>query len=346
MTAVGARVYLHSHDRRHYLASVVAGQAEALEAELGAGTIHVRTGWKGGPHYELHAAPAPGRPIDWPAIASALAVGARDVPAMPLSEAAYLHNAAGLGRIESVPPPYLPLRPHGLAETVGPLRSPGWHGRLGGHRKGGLALLLTPLLRTAGTSTDGALLARVAEAFLALGDCHPYGLRFGTFSFRSHAEAFFHWAGPAADYRSSFAARMEKDRSVLEELVRQARDGAESGPAAEWRCAFHACMERFTGHITEEELDRGAAAIGVRGAPTSAFHAAVAASGVIDQPPEWFAAYRLTINLFYELLPALDVSPVQRFYFCHAIAEIVDDAHGETWQARLAALESHLTVTP
>ncbi|MDQ1400769.1 MAG: hypothetical protein QOK20_2701, partial [Acidimicrobiaceae bacterium] len=74
----------------------------------------------------------------------------------------------------------------------------------------------------------------------------------------------------------------------------------------------------------------------------SAFHAAVAASGVIDESPQWFAGYRLTINLFYELLPALDISPVRRFYLCHAIAQCVDAVFGETWETRLAAVEAHL----
>jgi hypothetical protein len=209
--------------------------------------------------------------------------------------------------------------------------------------------MLSPLLRAAATQSDGALLARVAEAFLALADSHPFGMRFGTFSFRSHAEAFFQWAGPGAGYRSSFTARWQKDRGVLEELTRRAREDAESADAAAWRRAFGACMAQFTGQITEDELDRvsGAAAEGSLPRPDgiSPFHAAMAASGVIDDPPEWFAAFRLTVNLFYQLLPALDVSPVQRFYLCHAIAEVVDDASGETWQARLAALEAHRAVT-
>jgi hypothetical protein len=187
----------------------------------------------------------------------------------------------------------------------------------------------------------------VAEAFLALADTHPHGLRFGTFSFRSHAEAFFHWAGPAADYRGAFETRMGKDRAVLEELVRRIRDAAPSPPAAAWAGAFHECMADFAGQVTDEDLER---ATPVTWGPDrqvegpSPFHAAVAASGVIDHPPAWFAAYRLTINLFYRLLPALDISPVRRFYLCHAIAESVDAVFGETWQSRLAAVEAHLAA--
>ncbi len=247
-----------------------------------------------------------------------------------------------LGRIEAVPGPYLPRRAHGETELLAADTPPVGHGPLKALRAQGLARLLAPLIQAAGTESDGALLARVAEAFLALADSHPHGVRFGTFSLRSHAEAFFHWAGPSADYRAAFQTRWEKDRAVLEELVSRVRDDCPSAPARAWQHAFHACLADFRDLVTDEDLD-GAAPDGdgsrIRRTPdTSAFHAAVAASGVIDTPPAWFAGYRLTINLFYQLLPALDVSPVRRFYLCHAIAESVDVVFAESWQSRLAAV--------
>jgi hypothetical protein len=215
--------------------------------------------------------------------------------------------------------------------------------RLSTCRDRGLALMLAPLLTTAATDTDGALLARVAEALLAIAELHPQWMRFGSFSFRSHAEAFFHWAGPFADYRALFDNRMGKDRAVLEELVRRTDRGDESGPAAQWRQAFAACMQEFHGRIGNEDLEMVTPPSGPGRGP-SPFHAAVAASGVIDELPPWFAAYRLTINLFYQLLPALDLSARHRFYLCHALAGSIDAVFGETWQERLAALEAHLAV--
>ncbi len=344
----GARVYLHSAVRRGYLASVVAAVAQDLRLQ-GAVQVHVVTGWRFGPHFDLRASGGgPGGPIDWAPVAQDLADGASRFPAIPdaAGHKEYLRTAALLGRIESVPPPYLPLRPHGHIELLPADPSPVWQGRLGILRATGLAHLLAPLTDAARSEAEGALLARVAEAFLALAASHPHGVRFGTFSFRSHAEAFFHWAGPGADYRASFQRRMERDRAVLEELVGRVRDACPSDPARQWQHAFHRALADFTDQVTDADLDRAAPAVGpasrgVTGAAgASAFHRAVAASGVIDQPPAWFAGYRLLINLFYQLLPALDISPVRRFYLCHAIAETVDAVFGESWQDRLAAIEA------
>jgi hypothetical protein len=343
VTATGVRVYIQSPVRRGYVASVIAPLARGVANQFGADQVHLSTGWRFGPHFDLWAHAHPGRPIDWDGVALALAEGARQHPAQAseASEEAYLRTATMLGQIEAVPPPYLPRRPHGHTELLSLDAGPG---QLSTQRHVGLAHLMAPLTDAAATESDGALLARVAEAFLALADTHPHGARFGTFSFRSHAEAFFHWAGPMADYRSAFNTRMGNDRAVLEELVRRVRDGDQSAPARVWGNGFNACMRDFAGQVTNDDLDRATPTTGGPARRTegrSAFHAAVAASGVIDEPPEWFAGYRLTINLFYQLLPALDVSPIQRFYLCHAVAESVDAVFGETWQTRLAAVETH-----
>ena len=122
MTATGVRVYLHSPVRRPYLAAVVAPEVHGLARHFGAHRIHVRTGWRSAPHYELRAEPRAGRPIDWPAVAAALAEGATAIPPPAVDGAAYLHTATELGRIEAVPPPYLPLQPHGATELLAPAR--------------------------------------------------------------------------------------------------------------------------------------------------------------------------------------------------------------------------------
>lgn len=326
--AAGVRIFLHSPNRRPFLATVVAPLTRYLATQNGVATIQVRPGWLGGPHLDVRAT----GPVDWEAVAAALAAGSHRYPATPPSEADYLRRAAELGRIESLEPPYPPLRRHGDTELLPEARPD----PLGSLPDRGRALLLPPLLGTALTDGPGATVAAVAEAMLVLADTHPHGLRFGIFSLRSHAEAFFHWAGPAAEYRSSFTARMGKEGPVLRQLVRRVQAGEEAPPAAEWRAAFAACLAEFAG-LTEwpmNPLDDG------RGVAASAFHRAVAASGVIAETPPWFPAYRLLINLFYQLLPALDIRPVQRFYLCYALAETVDAVVGETWQQRLAAVES------
>jgi hypothetical protein len=327
---------------------VIGPLVDRLAAGRGVRRVRVVTGWRFGPHFDLCADADHGRPIDWRRVGRALAEGARRHPAAggrEELEADYLRRATLLGRMEAVPPPYLPRRAHGAVELL-PTAEPD---RLSALRATGLSHLLTPVIEAAATEPDGALLARVAEAFLALAATHPHGIRFGTFSLRSHAEAFLHWAAPDADYRALFEERLGKDRAVLEWLVRRIHDGEASEPTARWVDAFHNCLAEFAGQVTNDDLDAltsPTAGPARRSEGPSPFHAAMNASGVIDDPPAWFAGYRLTINLFYQLLPALDVSPVQRFYLCHAIAETVDEMFGETWQTRLAAVQAHLAGVP
>lgn len=335
----GARVYLRATPRRPFVAGVIAPVAQTLADQYGADQIHVASGWRHGAHFDVRAVAPPGRPIDWDDVAGTLAgaVRAHPAPVEQDSDEEYLRTATLLGRVEAVPPPYLPRHPHGHTELLPPAVGP-----LASLRAIGLAHLLAPLTEAAALESHGAVLARVAEAFVALAAAHPHGVRFGTFSLRSHAEAFFHYAGPGADYRSSFESRMGKDRAVLEDLVRRERAGTRGAPAAAWSHAFNACMADFVGQVTDDAINRAIPDAGLTPpiGGSSAFHAAVAASGVIEGPPAWFAGYRLTINLFYQLLPALDISPVRRFYLCHAIAETVDTVHAETWQSRLAAVEA------
>jgi hypothetical protein len=341
----GVRIYVQSQPRRAYLAQVIAPVTRDLAASVGASRIRITPGWRFGAHFDVRADDPAAGTIDWDGVARVLADGAhgRPAPALPGSDEEYLRAATLLGQMEAVPPPYLPRHPHGHTELL-----PAATGPLADLKATGGAHLLAPLTEAAGLESEGAVLARVAEAFLALAATHPHGVRFGTFSLRSHAEAFFHWAGPQADYRSSFEQRMRKDRVVLEALVGRVGDGSPSDAAAVWSHAFHGCMAEFEGRITDADID-GAIAAGSAGPASgparrtsgrSDFHTAVDASGVIDAPPAWFAGYRLTINLFYQLLPALDVSPVRRFYLCHAVASTVDAVFGETWQSRLAAVQT------
>ncbi|MGH9126019.1 MAG: hypothetical protein ACRDZ8_15030 [Acidimicrobiales bacterium] len=334
--SAGARVYLRAQSRRGFVTGVVAPLCKDLADSGLARGIHLSSGWRFGSHLDLGAQPASQAPLDWAAMARSLSAGAEShLPATDESDADYLKMARMLGRIEEVPPPYLPRRPHGdtelLPEATAPMELLLQTGR---------AHQLAPLLEAAAAGSGGTLLSRVAEAFLALAASHPHGVRFGTFSLRSHAEAFFHWAGPAADYRSQFEDRMGRDVAVLQELVRRARDGVPSDAAARWAQAFRACRASFEGRVCDADLDRasGQAPAAPSGAGRSAFHQAVAASGVIDRTPPWFAGFRLTINVFYQLLPVLDVSPVQRFYLCYALAETVDAVYRESWQERLAGV--------
>jgi hypothetical protein len=195
---------------------------------------------------------------------------------------------------------------------------------------------------------------RLAEAFCALADSYFLGLAHGVYSFRSHTEAFLAWAAPTRDVRPAFAERLAREAADLRPVVEQRLAGEVGPAAAAWRTAFAygaGTLDNAVsgGSLTLEMLDaasvRDLTGMGPPGAPDvvpegdqphTVFHRTMAESGVTGAPTQWFAAYRVLINLFYQQLPLLTVAPMQRYYMCYAISELVDQVLGETWHERLS----------
>ncbi|WP_318207781.1 hypothetical protein [Streptomyces sp. SJL17-1] len=368
----GVRLHTRMPVTPAWLARYVVPVARALN-EAGAPAVQLRRGWLHGPHVDILARDATGVPgggPDWEGVARALDAGPLDPP-RALTEETYLDQAREFGRLEAVQPPYLPLREHGAVERIEP------GGRVGGQADGQSGRqpaardprldrfrtvvhgALTPaLLRTiddlAGEPGSGTL--RLAEAFVALADTHTLGLGYGVFSPRSHVEAFLAWAAPTKDVRPVFQQRLAKDAPVLRRVVEQRLSGEVSATAAAWRTglAYGAgALESAVaaGTLTLDLLDGATAGLdrsemGPPGAttvvpqgeqPDSDFHRTVGEAGVTSAPSPWFASFRLLTNLFYEQLPLLTVSPMQRYYTCFAVAETVDEVLGVSWRERIAA---------
>lgn len=357
----GVRLFTRAPITIGWLARTAVPVAQRLR-EAGFAIVYLRRGWRHGPHVDVVARGARLRAPEWSEIASWLDAGVLD-PATALTDEAYLAQAREFGRLEAVPPPYLPLREHGTVEFLGPHDLVSAEPRLDQLRAVSFNVMAKPLARTiddvAGGRADATV--RLAEAFTALVDTHALGPAYGVFSLRSHVEAFLAWAAPTADARPVFARRLAEEYGRLRPVVEQRLAGEPSPAAAEWRTAFAYCAGSLDGSVANGTLsldlldsisagvDRsamgppGAADVVPTGAsPDSAFHREVDESGVIADPSKWFAAYRLLINLFYQQLPLLTVSPMQRYYMCYAVAELVDDVLGESWRDRLARLSAEV----
>ncbi|MFD0513548.1 hypothetical protein ACFQ0Q_30985 [Streptomyces aureus] len=336
-----------------WLARHVVPAARAL-SERGSPAVQLRRGWLHGPHVDILALAVPGGP-DWTEVADLLDAGPLDPP-RALTEEAYLEQAREFGRLEAVQPPYLPLHEHGAVSRVSSADTASREPRLDQFRTVVLGALNKPLLRMIdGIAAEPATATvRLAEAFAALVDTHFLGPAYGVFSPRSHVEAFLAWAAPTKDVRPVFQERLAKDAPRLRTVVEQRLSGEVSAGAAEWRTAFaysSGALESAVaaGTLTLDLLDSvtdgvdrsemgppGATRVVPQGdQPDSDFHRAVGESGVVADPSRWFAAFRLLTNLFYEQLPLLTVSPMQRYYMCFAVAETVDDVLGVSWQDRL-----------
>ncbi|WP_395363735.1 hypothetical protein ACHGLA_25810 [Streptomyces sp. YH02] len=370
----GVRLHTRMPVTPAWLARYVVPVARALN-EAGAPAVQLRRGWLHGPHVDILARDATGVPgggPDWEGVARALDAGPLDPP-RALTEETYLDQAREFGRLEAVQPPYLPLREHGAVERIEPGERVGGQGdgqsggptgaaardpRLDRFRTVVHGALTPALLRTiddlAGEPGSGTL--RLAEAFVALADTHTLGLGYGVFSPRSHVEAFLAWAAPTKDVRPVFQQRLAKDAPVLRRVVEQRLNGEVSATAAAWRTglAYGAgALESAVaaGTLTLDLLDGATAGLdrsemGPPGAttvvpqgeqPDSDFHRTVGEAGVTSAPSPWFASFRLLTNLFYEQLPLLTVSPMQRYYTCFAVAETVDEVLGVSWRERIAA---------
>lgn len=349
----GVRLHTRMPVTPAWLARHVVPAARAL-SERGSPAVQLRRGWLHGPHVDILALAVPGGP-DWTEVADLLDAGPLDPP-RALTEEAYLEQAREFGRLEAVQPPYLPLHEHGAVSRVSSADTASREPRLDQFRTVVLGALNKPLLRMIdGIAAEPATATvRLAEAFAALVDTHFLGPAYGVFSPRSHVEAFLAWAAPTKDVRPVFQERLAKDAPRLRTVVEQRLSGEVSAGAAEWRTAFaysSGALESAVaaGTLTLDLLDSvtdgvdrsemgppGATRVVPQGdQPDSDFHRAVGESGVVADPSRWFAAFRLLTNLFYEQLPLLTVSPMQRYYMCFAVAETVDDALGVSWQDRL-----------
>ena len=367
---VGVRLHTRMPVTPAWLARHIVPVAREL-ARQGAAGVQLRRGWLHGPHIDVLALAVPGLPggeIDWTSAAARLDAGPLD-PARALTEDAYLDQARELGRLEAVQPPYLPLRPHGTVEHVGPddpavrSREP----RLDSFRTVVGGALAKPVLRMIEGMAEepGSATVRLAEAFAALVDTHFLGPAYGVFSPRSHVEAFLAWAAPRKDVRPVFQERLAKDAPALRTVVEQRLSGEVSPAAAEWRTAFaysSGALESAVaaGTLTLDLLDSvtdgvdrsemgppGATRVVPQGEqPDTEFHRTVHGSGTVAAPSPFFAAYRLLTNLFYQHLPLLTVSPMQRYYMCFAVAETVDEVLGVTWRERLDAGRATASGTP
>jgi len=350
--ATGLRLHTRAPVTLPWLSRYVVPVARELAA-AGGRVVYLRQGWLHGPHVDIVARRAFGPAPDWPGLAARLDAGPLD-PATALTPEVYVARARQLGRLEGVPEPYPPLRAHGVVEILDAGGFTGVETELARLRDVVFGVTGKPLMRTIDEVAADPSLAtvRLAEAFAALADSHPLGLAYGALSLRYHVEAFLSSAVPSRKVRTTFTHRLLGEAGQVHSVVADCLAGTPSATAAAWRLALGYCSGALdhsaaSGFLTAELLAsvggdpnrRPAAAE----APAGAFQRALAASED-DEPSPFFASYRLLTNLFYQQLPLLTVSPLQRYYMCWAVAETIDEILGQSWQDRLGTHQWELAA--
>ncbi|MFJ9840917.1 hypothetical protein ACIRYZ_10670 [Kitasatospora sp. NPDC101155] len=327
-----ARVYDYHPSKIRLLSEALLPLLSELRAAHNLPVAFCTRGWDGGSHLALHLA-GPG--LDqavFDDLSRRLAAAAAANPAETWTEAEYTAIAERNSRLEGRTGFRPRPAPHGTVsiDTMpddGPLAEQ----RRAYHT--GMAEVLRDTL------VPGHAPSRVSGLGLGLlvatAAVYPGGLRFGSLSLRSHAEAFLAVRPDGERLRQQFEQAYRQNRAAALQLVETGVRSASSLPGnrlaeqtyAVLRSAEHAADIR---RLTAPGQRRG------QPAPTSQFHATLRQFAFWDNPPIGFNEYRVLINWLYEALPLLDVQPAARYLSCHLIACAVDEFLGESWQQRIA----------
>ncbi|MFJ5231447.1 hypothetical protein ACIQBJ_16300 [Kitasatospora sp. NPDC088391] len=333
---------------------LLSGTVLPLLGEVGAAhalpVAFCTRGWDGGSHLALHLA-GPGLDrgvVDGLSRRLAAAVAARPAPTWSGAEyaAAAERNRALEGGAGFRPRP----EPHGTVEVEqvpddGPLAAPRrtYRTELAGVLRAALSPAPGADTDAASGAVPGGVDGLVTGLLAATAAVYPGGLRLGSLSLRSHAEAFLAGRPDGEQVREHFDRAYRQHRAGLLRLVATGLESPAAlpghGPAARTyaalRTAGHAADVRLLTAPRQRDLPRPQHGAGPEPDAASEFHLTLRRAGFWDAPPEGFREYRVLVNWLYESLPLLDVRPTTRYLCCHLLACAVDEFLGESWQQRL-----------
>ncbi|GAA0909423.1 thiopeptide maturation pyridine synthase [Virgisporangium aurantiacum] len=176
--------------------------------------------------------------------------------------------------------------------------------------------------------------SRMAVAFdLMLATAHTFvegGLADGFVSFRSHAEGFLENFAEGRGQRAGWDAAYARRRGAFARRLRLFLDAPEPAPlVARWLVAAGELAGAGESSLNSGELtfDNGTGPAGVI-ANRSGFHRALAENRTWREevlPSTWFGVFRLVLNALYLHLTRVGITPVERFFLCHAAANAVEE---------------------
>ncbi|GCB51571.1 lantibiotic dehydratase C-terminal domain-containing protein [Streptomyces sp. NL15-2K] len=153
-------------------------------------------------------------------------------------------------------------------------------------------------------------------------------------SFRSHAEAHLN-LDAATDVRAAWDADARRSAPALRRRLRAVALGPDRPAyARDWLAAITPVARAAERAQRRGELVMPTMAKGFSAELTdrSAFHRALAGSAPWEdvRASDWFAIYRLAINLLYLQFSRLGVGPSGRYRLCHLVATALDEREDPT----------------
>lgn len=277
-----------------------------------------------------------------------------------IDELDYTRLSRELGRMELIEPPYDPLLPDNsvlierrrVQDTF--VRSAQAAATKGKIMAKGLTVLEEAVLCTNVVPADA-----VYAGMAAIATSYPrWGLKSGYQAFLSHWKEYLHWADPERNIEHALAASFEQQREALVSRLEGAFTDAEAASAHDptlrawfdWVEAVLPLALRLaeSGEVLpypHPSRARQAEKFGQQTAlqwsgsderAYSDFHRAFRRLDFtrLGNGTD-FAAYRFMINAFFDLLPLMEVSPLQRYSIAYMFSSASQIVVGESWQTTL-----------
>ncbi|MCY9786295.1 hypothetical protein KIK06_20585 [Nocardiopsis sp. EMB25] len=364
---VGLRVTYYDSDKSALLGECLVPTARRIAAQAGIDSAWLHLHWRLGPHCVLYL---DGDPVP---VAEAAGCAAADVEEFlernpsthALDPGRYAAFSERMGRMELVEPPYAPLEPD---NSVRWLRDDPVDTFLRGPEAVALkGRVLTDGLSRVADRVDGrAAVPHVFAGMAAIASRYPeWGLRSGYQAFLSHWKEYFHWSDPEGTAQERLAAAYRDQREGLVTALRAVHEGTTDDPSAlswlDWtrRWLPEATALAEEGHILPfphpDRLDAAARfgdATRVRWSGSdersySDFHQEFRKLDFTRLGDgHGFAAFRFVINCFFDLLPLMGVTPVQRYSVAYLLTEAAQEVVGETWEQTVARVVAHQQSDP
>lgn len=204
-----------------------------------------------------------------------------------------------------------------------------------------------------------AMLAATAQTFVA-------GVAEGYMSMRSHADYFFAVHDPKGELRAQFDGIDRKRGTDLDRVTLAAVEGrfSDTGLPAEfvevlesWGSVLQGMASRSRRIVEsnyEQLVSQGDAFVDManrmREDIPADFYERVFSNPQVSEIGKAFMntdagrkalvnadflAYRINVNLFYTLLPVLEVAPIQKFLMCHLLSNSVERLYRQDWRQKV-----------
>lgn len=364
---VGLRVTYYDSDKSALLGEclVPAAQETARKEGITAAWLHLH--WRLGPHCVLYA-DGEAEAVD--DAVRGVEARVRDFltrrpSADPIDPDQYAVFSERMGRLELVEPPYAPLEPdNSILRLEGDPVDTFLRGREAAALKG--RVLTDGISRVADQVGGGAVTANVFAGMGAIASQYPeWGLRSGYQAFLSHWKEYFHWSDPDGRAQERLAGAYQAQREDLVETLRALHEGTTSDRFAlswlEWarRWLPEAVALAREEHILPfphpDRLDTAArfgedTRIRWSGSDErsySDFHKEFRKLDFTRLGDGYgFAAFRFLINCFFDLLPLMGVTPIQRYSIAYLFTSAAQEVVGETWEETVRRVVDHQRNDP